>query len=98
MLLPARGNKEKNTGTTPRIVQVTGVVRLVHGGFSPEMIVSGPDGGWYIARDEMDKLFDLQQRTVTIEGEETSAELISGGGFSTGIRRELRNIRIILVQ
>jgi hypothetical protein len=45
----------------------------------------------------MDKLHDLQYRTVTVEGEETVRELKFGNGLSAGIRRDLKNIRIISV-
>ena len=53
---------------------------------------------WYVAAEEMDKLHNLQHRRVTVEGEETVRELTFANGLSAGIRRELRNIRIISVE
>jgi hypothetical protein len=98
--LPAFGSKEKDTGKdTPvvTVVQVTGVVRLVGTGNFPELIIDNSQMFWYIAKDERDKLNDLQHRTVTVEGEETVRELKFGNGLSAGIRRDLKNIRIISV-
>jgi len=98
--LPAFGAKEKDSGKTApavTVVQVTGVVRLVGTATFPELIIDNSQTLWYIARDEMDKLNDLQHRTVTVEGEETVTELKFGNGMSAGIRRDLKNIRIISV-
>ena len=93
-LIFARGNKEKDTVA---IVQATGVVRLVGNSPFTEIVVSGSGKEWYIARDEMYKLHDLQQRTVTVEGEESVIELKSAGGFPARPRYELKNIKIITV-
>jgi len=97
--LPAFGSKEKNTGKTapPVKVQVTGVVRLVGNANFPELQIKNSEMSWYIATDEMDKLYDLQHRRVTVEGEETVTELKFGNGLSAGTRRELKKIRIISV-
>lgn len=96
MFLFAFGGREEAAET--KIVQVTGVVRLV--GSSPlyEIVITGPEYEWHIARDEMEKLFDLQQQTVTVEGKESIAELRFANGRPAGTRRELRNIIIISVQ
>jgi hypothetical protein len=93
----ARGSKEKDTAPASRLVQVTGVVRLV--GSSPfyDLVVTGSDSQWYISGDEQYKLYDLQQRTVTIEGDETVIEMTFANGMSAGQRRLLKNIRIISV-
>jgi hypothetical protein len=111
-LLPARGNKEENAvvqkNNVPikqentvqeqlvRIVEATGIVRLVGSGPFPELVISGSDYQWVI-RDERYKLNDFQHRTVTVEGEQTIVELRFANGEVAGIRRELRNIRIISV-
>jgi hypothetical protein len=96
--LSAFGSKEKDTGkAVPVVIRVTGVVRLVGTGNFPELLIDNSQMLWYIARDEMDKLHDLQHRTVTVEGEETVMELKFGNGLSAGIRRDLKNIRIISV-
>jgi len=92
----ASGSKDESAQT--KIVQVTGLVRLV--GSSPmyEIVISGAEFQWYVVRDEMDKLFDLQHQTVTVEGEETIMELKFANGRPAGTRRELRKIKIISVQ
>jgi hypothetical protein len=79
------------------VIQVTGVVRLVGSANFPELLIDNSQEFWYIARDEADKLHDLQHRTVTVEGEETVTEMKFGNGLSAGIRRDLKNIRIISV-
>lgn len=99
--LSAFGTKEKDSGKTApgvTVIQVTGVVHLVGTANFPELQIKNSQASWYIAKDERNKLNDLQHRTVTVEGEETVRELHFANGMSAGLRRELRNIRIIAVQ
>jgi len=93
-LLPAGGGREK----TAPVVQVTGVVRLVGTSIFPELVISGSDKEWYVAKEDRDKLHDLQHRTVTVEGIETVTELKFANGVPIGTRRELRDIKIITVR
>jgi hypothetical protein len=72
-------------------------VRLVGTATFPELLIDNSQTVWYIAKDETEKLRDLQYRTVTVEGEETVTELKFGNGLSAGTRRDLKNIRIISV-
>jgi hypothetical protein len=98
--LPAFGAKDKNAGKAApavTVIRVTGVVRLVGSANFPELLIDNSQEFWYIARDEADKLHDLQHMTVTVEGEETVTELKFGNGLSAGTRRDLKNIRIISV-
>jgi len=97
--LPAFGAKEKDSGKSRAVivVRVTGTVHLVGNANFPELLIDNSEMVWYIAKDEMNKLFDLQHRTVTVEGEETVTELKFGNGLSAGTRRDLKNIRIISV-
>jgi hypothetical protein len=74
---------------------VTGVVRLVGSGPGMELLVSTEDREWYIDKKDRDKLWNLQQQTVTVEGEERAEELTFANGRSAGERRYLRNIKII---
>ena len=105
-LLPAQGGRDNDGAVNEEttvveeavVVQITGTVRLVGSANFPQVVLSGPGAQWYVAREEMDKLFDLQHRTVTIEAEETVRELTFANGRSAGIRRELRNIRIISIE
>jgi len=64
-----------------------------------EIQIDGNRGAaeWYVPKDEMDKLNHLQHRTVTVEGEEIIIQLRFANGLAAGIRRELRNVRIISV-
>jgi len=98
--LPAFGAKEKDSAKAApavTVVRVTGIVRLVGTANFPELLIDNSQMSWYIAKDEMNKLRDLQHRTVTVEGEETVTELKFGNGLSAGLRRDLKNIRIISV-
>jgi len=93
--LPARGNREKAVKPPAPVVQVTGIVRLVGNEPFTELVVSNSEDTWHIAKEDQNKLNDLQHRTVTVEGEETVIELKFASGIPAGTRRELRNIRII---
>jgi len=94
--LPALGAKDKDG--KKQVIQVTGVVRLVGSANFSELIIDSSQNAWYVARDEMNKLYDLQHRTVTVEGEETVTELKFGNGMSAGTRRDLKNIKIISIE
>jgi len=96
----ALGGRERQTAQPAppvTVVEVTGIVRLVGNAPFYEIVISG-ERNWYVARDEMNKLHDLQHRIVTVEGEETITELTFASGLPAGRRRELNNIRIIEVQ
>jgi hypothetical protein len=92
------GGGEKAREEPLEIIQVTGIVRLTGTANFPEIVIAGSEYSWVIAKDEMNKLHDLQHRTVTVEGEQTVTELFFANGLSAGIRRELKNIKIIAVQ
>jgi len=96
-LLPAFGGKEKAGPPPEPLVKLSGVVRLVGNEPFTELVVSNSDDTWYIAREERDKLRDLQHQTVTLEGIETLIELKFANGMPVGQRRELRNIKVISV-
>ena len=97
-LLAARGGKEKAEEALVSVVQITGVVRLVGNEPFTELIISGSNAMWYVPKEERAKLKDLQHRVVTVEGEEVIKDMKFANGSSAGIRRELRNINIIMVQ
>jgi len=103
VMLFASGNREKKApqdalSDAPAVVQITGVVRLTGSALFAELIISGSENIWYIVNEEAGKLHELQHRTVTVEAEETVAEIFFANGRSAGIRRELRNIRILSVE
>jgi len=91
--LPAWGNKEKNN-----VVKITGIVRLVGSGTFRELIISGQDKEWYIEKNDEQKLWDLQQKKVTVEGIETVKEIKFKNSQITGERRTLKDIKIISVE
>jgi hypothetical protein len=92
-MVVALGSREG--GEKPETVRVSGVVRLVGSGPVAELLISGEDQEWQIDRKDRDRLWNLQQQTVTVEGEEWTEELIFADGLSAGERRHLRNIKII---
>jgi len=97
MLMPAKGGKEKETAKN-NIVQASGKVRLVGTDLFPEIVITGSDNEWYVDKEDMPKLRELQHRVVTVEGEETVVEMQFASGISAGIRRTLRNIKIISIE
>ena len=92
-VMHAGGDKEKSA-----VVEVTGVVRLVGSSPIPELVITGTDKEWYVAREEEYKLKDLQHRIVTVKGSETVINLTFANGFPAGERRTLKNIKIITTQ
>lgn len=92
-----------------KTVRITGIVRLVGSEPFSELVITGnliteqsEDSAlaatWYIASNERNKLNNLQYSTVTVEGDESIRELTFASGIPAGIRRELRNIRIISIE
>ncbi|MDR2942621.1 MAG: hypothetical protein LBV17_08540 [Treponema sp.] len=97
MFLPAEGRKEKGTEKS-NIIKVSGTVRLVGTSLFPEIVITGSENEWYVEKEEMSKLSDFQHRKVTVEGEETVIEMRFASGLSAGVRRTLRNIKIISIE
>ena len=87
------GDDQENTET----IKVTGVVRLIGTGNFPQIVITTEDKEWYLPKEDADKLFNLQHRKVTVEGEGSKRELKFASGRSAGIRYELRNIKIISI-
>ena len=93
VVLPAWGSRER----VP-VIEVSGIVRLVGSGPGTELVISGQDKEWYVAKEEAHKLIDLQYRLVTVEGEETVVNLTFANGMPAGEQRSLRNIKILVAQ
>jgi hypothetical protein len=89
----ALGAKEGNE--KPEICRVSGVVRLVRSGPGTELLISNESQDWHIDPSDREKLWNLQQQIVTVEGEERSEELTFADGRPAGERRHLRNLKII---
>ncbi|WP_198429943.1 hypothetical protein [Treponema primitia] len=80
---------------TPNTVRVTGQVRLIGSGPGMELVITGTDREWRIDKEDRDTLWDLQQRTVTVEGQESSREMTFANGTPAGTWYFLRQIKII---
>jgi len=95
--LSAFGAKEKKSGEVP-VVRVSGTVRLVGQELFQEIVITGSDNEWYVDKEDMPKLQELQHLKVTVEGEETVVELRFANGLSAGVRRTLRNVKVISIE
>jgi hypothetical protein len=82
-------------GEKPETLRISGVVRLVGSGPGMELVISNEQGEWHIDQKDRDKLWDFQQQTITVEGEERKENLTFADGRSAGERRSLRNITIV---
>jgi len=86
-----------------RAVQVRGTIRIIGTSTFPDLVISGTEVGsqdsqttyWYIIGDERESLHNMQYQTLLLEGEENVIELRFANGSFAGLRRELRNIKII---
>jgi hypothetical protein len=101
--MPESENVKPNGETTggdavPRLVQVSGRVRLVGSGIFSELVISGEDREWFIRKDEQSKLFEYQQSFVTVEGTETYTDLTFANGLPAGRRYTLKNIKVMSIE
>jgi hypothetical protein len=81
-----------------RLVRVSGRVRMVGTGIFPEIVITGDNREWHIDKAEQSKLTDLQQRTVTVEGAESYADLNFANGLPAGRRYTLKNIKLVNIE
>ncbi|MFP3043546.1 hypothetical protein LQZ19_17155 [Treponema primitia] len=79
----------------PNTVRVTGRVRLIGSGPGMELVITGTDREWRIDKEDRDKLWDLQQQNVTVEGQESSQEMTFANGTPIGTWYFLRKIKVI---
>lgn len=77
------------------MIQATGLVRLVGSSPVTDVVITGTDKEWYIAKEEEYKLRALQQQIVTVEGTETVENLTFASGIPAGERRTLSKIKIL---
>jgi hypothetical protein len=92
-MAPALGSGER--GEEPETLLISGVVRLVGSGPGRELLIANEQGEWHIDHKDRDKLWNLQQQTVTVEGEERREDLSFADGRPAGEKRHLRNITIV---
>lgn len=96
----AVGRREEPPEPEPvkEIVRITGTVRLVGSASFSELVIAGDNKQWYVSREEMSKLMELQHRVVTLECVETIVEMQFANGRSAGVRYILSDIRIVAVE
>lgn len=92
----AFGGKDK--APKENVVQITGTVRLVGTGLFNDIVITGSEHEWFIHKDESEKLFNLQQQKVVVEGIEEIFEMTFASGLPAGTRRTLRNVKIISIE
>ena len=91
-VLPAAGSKDKGA-----LVKISGTVQMIGSGPLPEMVITGADLLWFVDKEDIPKLKDLQHRVITVEGYETVAAMVFANGSPAGERRTIKEIRIISV-
>ena len=83
---------------TSTVAEITGIVRLVGSSPITELVITAAGAEWHIEKEEEYKLKDLQQKTITVIGDETIISLTFANGLPAGQRRILKNIKIITAQ
>ena len=89
----AFGNRDG--GSKPQKVEVSGIVRLVGNSPFSSLLISGEDREWYIAPEEQKKLMDLQQQKVTVRGQEYYYDRTFANGTPAGRQYYLKKIVIV---
>jgi hypothetical protein len=88
----ALGNKD---GSKPQKVEVSGIVRLVGNSPFSSLVISGEDREWHIVPEEQKKLMDLQQKMVTVKGQEYYYDRTFANGTPAGRQYYLKKIVIV---
>jgi hypothetical protein len=77
-------------------LRIEGRVRLVGSmPFPSTVIPDSEDNDWYIEDADRELVKNRQQETVIVEGSPQYKDLVLANGEKIGVRRYLRNIRII---
>jgi hypothetical protein len=77
-------------------VRVEGRVRLVGNMPFPNTVISDSENNdWYVEGADKELVKDRQQETIVVEGVPEYQDLILANGEKIGVRRYLRNIRVI---
>jgi len=99
VLLACNTKDDKSIEGQENVIRITGVVRLVGNDPFLEVVISESDRNWFIeeAEDEQ-KLRDMQNRTVTVEGIEIVTSFNWANGDPAGERYSLKDIKIIKIE
>jgi hypothetical protein len=77
-------------------IEITGRIRLVGTAlFSNMVITDSQDRDWYVENEDRQKLSSLEQREVTVRGKTEYRDIIMASGEKAGVRRYLRDIKIM---
>ena len=86
---------EKEHGTKPQKVEISGRVRMVGNSPMTSLVISGENREWHIAPEEEKKLLLLQQRIVTVKAQEYYYDRFFADGSPGGRFYYLKDIVII---
>ena len=76
-------------------IEVTGRVRLVGSGLINDLVITTEEKEWYIDQNDRQKLWQLQQQTVTVKGKEYYQDLVFANGTPAGRQYFLKDITIL---
>jgi hypothetical protein len=96
--VPAPKEKTRAEIDALETVRVSGIVRLVGSGIRTELVISSPDGEWYIEPKDEEKFRNLQQQMVSAEGKPDIEEFTLADGHSTIKRCTLRDAALVETQ
>ena len=82
----------------PEAIVITGRVRLVGTALFSDLVVTDEEYDWYLENEDRQKLANMEQRRVTVQGRPEYEELFFASGRSAGTKRYLRDIKLIRVE
>jgi hypothetical protein len=91
VLANAAGIRENKAQT----VHISGRVRLTGSGPLAGLVITTEDREWHIDQADQQKLWQLQQQIVTVEGTEYFRDLTFANGSPAGRQYFLKDIKII---
>ena len=90
-LANALGSRENKTDT----VRISGRVRLIGSGPLTSLVITTEDREWHVDQADQQKLWQLQQQIVTVEGTEYFQDMTFANGTPAGRQYFLKDIKII---
>jgi hypothetical protein len=90
------GPGEQTTAPTEEVLQIRGRIRLVGNMPFPRLVITDEsDQDWYLEGTDRDLLAAHEQRTLTVSGRTEYRDIILANGTKAGVRRFLRDVRLI---
>jgi len=90
-LANALGSRENKAQT----VHITGRVRLTGSGPLASLVITTEDREWRVDQADQQKLWQLQQQIVTVEGTEYFQDMTFANGSPAGRQYFLKDIKVI---